>query len=156
MSDGKTLTVKNEGAVLRFIIVDEAKGRIYRPVAVTFARLRKKMPRRAVFVSAGNQVGIYTAFSSLQLNGSTLEITDTLPGGASENTPVSRYKTYQSSIMIQRDASGTPGIVLFSVENTDDGSVDNSSESGDDIGSVCNDNESDPEPQDGEAGWVDD
>jgi hypothetical protein len=107
-----TLHVRNEGAILRFIIRDKNPLRIYRPMAITFQRIGEKRPA-AVYCSAGNQTGVYTPFSSLQLNGSTLQITDTLAPGRGPK----RQVRYKFSIVIQENNSGEIGVVDPDISN---------------------------------------
>jgi hypothetical protein len=142
------LKVRNEGAILRFMITDETRGRIYRPMAITFTRTRRKKPRRAVYWSSGNQMGVHAPFSSLELNGSMLQFIDTLPPlFPTEEKKDRRFKYYESSILIQRHLTGATGLFSFCMENEDDGSVANE---GDDDGTVRNDNEYEPEEEEPE------
>jgi hypothetical protein len=114
----QTLRVKNEGAILRFKIVDEKdSGVYYRPIAITFALIGAKK-KAAVHWNSGNQTGAYTPFSSLQLNGPILQITDTLPPVISGKKK--KRVRYKFSILFQNRSTGDLGLIDPVLDNDND------------------------------------
>jgi hypothetical protein len=122
------LKVRNEGVILRFTITDAEHGRIYRPVAMTLTRRRARKPVTAVFPSSGTQQGAYSPFSSLEFNGWTLQITDTLPPPDPDNTAKRRFKSYEAGLFLQRLIGGNSGCMVLFFENDDSGGVSNDNE----------------------------
>lgn len=116
----QTLKVRNEGAILRFVIVDEATDRKpYRPTAIMFHRVLPKGSAAeplSVYWSAGEQRGVCTPFSALELNGPTLQITDTLLPfrGVGERGTSCQFKF---SIVIQQHRTGEVGVIDPLIEN---------------------------------------
>lgn len=113
-----TIRVQRPGVVIRFTVAPGEDGERYRPVGISFERADQTAPV-AVPWTTGTRPPSGSPFSSLTLDGSTIQVVDQPLGGVpakGEATPPRRV-TYKFSVFLQRERDGALGLIDPGIEN---------------------------------------